>query len=46
MKHEVILRLAQRKRKKNMVLVQLVQLVIVVRDHFHTNACLLDRVLQ
>jgi hypothetical protein len=46
MKHEVILRLAQRKHMKNMVLVQLAQLVIAVRDHFHTNAYLLDRVLQ
>jgi hypothetical protein len=46
MKREVILRLAQRKRMKNKVLVLLVQLVIAVRDHFHTNAYLLGRDLQ
>jgi hypothetical protein len=46
MMNAVILRLAKRMRMKSMVLVQLVQLAIADRDHLHTNAYLLDRVLQ
>jgi hypothetical protein len=46
MMNAVILRLAKRMRMKSKVLVQLVQSVIVDRDHFHTNAYLLDRVLR
>jgi hypothetical protein len=46
MMNAVNLRLVKRMRMKNTALVPLVQLAIAVRDHFHTNACLLDRDLQ
>jgi hypothetical protein len=46
MMNAVNLRLVKRMRMKNMVLVLLVQLAIADRDHFHTNAYLLDRDLQ